>query len=204
MAPPLFLVLELMPYDIELEKSIISASHMAKTINELCLKSDLRSRAASVCFAIAQQHHSAILILLSNKPPVAATALALLRLLLEATFRGLWVSHCASDEQVESFVSGDKKQLDMANVTKALGACFNKDHVQQVLHTKLWPVLSAYTHTYELQIQRWLGDTVIEPNYTDQELLWLLEKANSTMQLATSAVLALVNSADSNGHSNPS
>lgn len=181
-----------MSYAYLLAKACEEANFIAQELHGLSLKSDFRSKAAAACFAIAQQHHSSILILLSNKPALEATAMALLRPLLEATFRGLWISHCATDEQVNNFVSGDKRQLDMASVIQALGELFNKEMARKVLHTNAWPILSSYTHTYEYQIQRWISTNAIEPNYSFDEIIWLLERAAAAMRLAASGAKAMI------------
>lgn len=180
-----------MTYENALSESRKEAALMSQRLCGLRLKPDIRSRAAAACFAIAQQHHSSILILLSNRPALEATAMALLRPLLEATYRGLWVSHCATDEQVDSFVSGAKKQLDMASIISALGELFNRESVRDTLYIPVWPVLSAYTHTYEQQVQRWVSTNAIEPNYEPDEVMWLLERANEAMRLAAAGVGAI-------------
>lgn len=100
-----------MTYGSSLSDARKEAAFISQRLHGAHLKSDIRSKTAAACFAIAQQHHSSILILLSNQPALEATAMALLRPLLEATYRGIWVSRCASDEQVDRFVSGAKKQL---------------------------------------------------------------------------------------------
>lgn len=165
---------------------------MSQHLHGLRLKSDLRSKTAAACFAIAQQHHSSILILLSNKPALEATAMALLRLLLEATYRGLWIAYCANDQQIENFISGSKKQLDMQSIIDALGKVYNGNNKSaSKLYTNTWKILSAYTHTYELQIQRWLTTNAIESNYQSEEIIELLNKANDAIRLVEAGVRAI-------------
>ncbi|WP_375738291.1 DUF6988 family protein [Pseudomonas boanensis] len=180
-----------MTYESALSESRKEAAIISQRLHGLRLKSDARSKTAAACFAIAQQHHSSILILLSNRPALEATAMALLRLLLEATLRGLWVSRCATDEQVDRIATGAKRQVDMASVITELGKLFNLKSARSILYDKAYHVLSAYTHTYEQQVQRWICTNDIEPNYQPDEIVCLLERATDAMRLAAEGVRAI-------------
>ncbi len=56
---------------------------------------------------------------------------------------------------------------------------------------KNWSALSAYTHTGELQVQRWLKTNDIEPNYTESEVSELIKVSGLIAGLAYRAVLAI-------------
>lgn len=129
--------------------------------------------------------------MLSNRPPLEATAFALLRPLLEATMRGLWLSHCATDEQVENFVSPTRKQLDAASIQLAIDKTVANGSAHTAIYKKHWSALSAYTHTGEHQVQRWLTTKDVEPAYSTAEVSELIKLAGLTMQLTASAVMAL-------------
>ncbi len=159
-------------------------------------KSDLRSIVSASCFAVAQQHHNAILILLAHQPPLQATAFALLRLLVEATVRGSWLSHCATDEQVENFVEPQRKQLDMASmqiaIDKVRGVTSDGYSLHESLYKKHWGALSEYTHTSARQVQHWLTTQDIEPVYSDAEVSELLKRANVVAECAAVEAEALL------------
>lgn len=179
---------------MSLSESVVSANRLALSLHGLRLKADIRSRVAAACFAVAQQHHNAILILLSNQPPLHSTAFALLRPLVEAMIRGLWLSHCATDEQVNNFVEPQRKQLDTASmmiaIDKAVASSSSSSH--KSVYQKHWGALSAYTHTGEHQVQRWLTTNCdIESKYSAAEVSELLSLANGTAELAATAVRAL-------------
>lgn len=182
-----------MSYEKVLSESRELAEYISKHLYGLHLKSDIRSRTAAACFAIAQQHHTSILILLSNKPALEATSLGLLRLLLEATYRGLWISHCATDQQIENFISGNQKQIDMKSVINGLSKLYIDDNESaSKLYTNAWKTLSAYTHTYEFQIQRWLTTNLVEPKYQPDEIIELLNRANDAIQFVDAGIRAIV------------
>ena len=192
---PVTFTLELKDMHMMLDEAVEKANQLALSLHGLRLKSDLRSRAAAACFAVAQQHHNAILILVGNQPPLYASAFALFRLLVEATIRGHWLSHCASDEQVSNFVEPQRQQLDTASMMKAID---NKVALvgdtwssHKSIYEKHWSALSAYTHTGDLQIQHWLTTKDIEANYPVDGVSELLCLANSVAMLAASGAQAL-------------
>jgi hypothetical protein len=147
---------------------------------------------------VSQQHHNSILILLSWNPPLQATAFALLRPLTESTIRGLWLSHIASDEQVENYTQSGTK-FDMASMITAVGKAAGLNAHQAIY--RHWHSLSAYTHTGEHQVQRWLITENIEPSYSASELSELVKLSCGIAELAFQSVLA-ISSMQQPGHPN--
>lgn len=176
---------------ISLAQAIELAETLGQRLHGLRLRNDSRSRVAFACFAVAQQHQSAILILLQRQPRLEATAFALLRPLLEATLRGEWILHCASDEQVKTFALGGKKQLDMSSVVRALENMNSGSNAHQVLYANLWSIVSAYTHTYEHQVQHWLVEEDVAPTYAEEQISWLLNASCACLALCTASVQSL-------------
>ena len=179
-----------------LDEAQAEANQIARLLQGINLCADFRSRVALACFAIAQQHHAAILILLTNTPPLHATAFALLRPLMEATLRGEWISHCATDEQVKSFASGHKKQLDMSSLIKALEKKLGDLNVHENLYQNTWPVLSAYTHTYEDQVLHWLAGNDVSSDYSPEQVQWLISTASPVLKLCAASVRRLSSKVD--------
>jgi hypothetical protein len=176
-----------MVHNAQLEQAMHRANEIAVALQGRHIKRDIRSRLCAACFAISQQHHNSILILLSRNPPLQATAFALLRVLIESTIRGLWLCHVATDEQVERYVESGAK-LDMASMMTAVGKAADAD-AHGVIY-KHWHSLSAYTHTAELQVQRWLMTEDIEPNYSEPEVLKVVELSGAVAEMALQAVLS--------------
>jgi hypothetical protein len=171
-----------------LGKAILRAAEIAETLHARRIKGDLRSRLCAACFAVSQQHHNSVLILLAHTPPLQATAFALLRPLIESTMRGLWLSHIASDEQVQTYIQSGTK-LDMASMINALGKAVGRN-AHNAIYSH-WHSLSAYTHTGEHQIQRWLLTEDVEPSYSVSELEELLKLSCSIAELSFQGVLAI-------------
>ena len=153
-----------------------------------------RQRVAYACYSIAREHYSAILLLLQQDPPSYATAFALLRPALEATLRALrgeWIAECASDEHIKSFALGGKRQLDMSSLVAALQKNSSSDNMHSVLYKDLWPIVSAYTHTYEYQLQHWISLDPPIPNYAPEQVAWLLNAAMACFALCVSSTRRL-------------
>ncbi|WAG77696.1 hypothetical protein LMK08_20365 [Metapseudomonas furukawaii] len=173
---------------MQLEQAKQRAIEIAEALHGRHIKGDLRSRLCAACFAVSQEHHNSILILLSRNPPLQATAFALLRPLTESTIRGLWLSHVATDEQVENYVQSGTK-LDMTSMITLVGKAAGGNAHQTIY--RHWSSLSAYTHTGEHQVQRWLLTENIEPSYSASALSELVNLTGVVAELAFQAVVAI-------------
>lgn len=176
-----------MVHNAQLEQAMHRANEIAVALQGRHLKGDIRSRLCAACFAISQQHHNSILILLSRNPPLQATAFALLRVLIESMVRGLWLCHVATDDQVESYTESGT-YIKMPRMLKELGEATDTD-AHRVLY-KHWKSLSAYTHTGENQVQRWLMTENVEPSYSEPELLELVKLSGAIAEMALQTVLS--------------
>lgn len=180
----------MMSATITLEDAIVVSETLGQRLHGLRLPNDSRSRVAFACFACAQQHQAAILILLRREHRLEATAFALLRPLLEATLRGEWILHCATNEDVRTFALGGKRQRDMGSVIQALEKMNPASEAHKILYANLWGFLSAYTHTFEHQVQHWLGDE-IAPSYSNEHIAWLLKASCACLALCTASICSL-------------
>lgn len=141
-------------------------------VHEKILPGSNRARAAGSCFAIAQDHHHAIVLLVEHC--LYASAFSLLRSSFEAYVRGQWLAHCATDEQIEKYLKGcSPPKIDtlLAAVEKTPG--FSEQVLSRV-KAKDWDTMCAYTHSGGLHIQRWNTSDGIEPNYSPEEVLEVL------------------------------
>lgn len=139
------------------------------TVHEKEFLATNRTRAAVSCFAIAQDHHHAIILLVDHY--LYASAFSLLRSAFETYVRGQWITHCATDNQIEKYLKGwEPPRIDklLAAVEKTPG--FSEQVLSRV-KAKGWGAMCAYTHSGGLQIQRWNTSDGIEPNYSPEEVL---------------------------------
>lgn len=181
-----------MSYQQSLATARQEACTLGTRLHGKLLKSDLRSRVALSCFAIAQQHHSAIIVLLSHPQSLQSSAFSLLRPLVEATFRGFWIARCASDERISNILTGNKKQFDTASIVRELLSAVNQGDKHSSFYQDVWPSLSAYIHYYEESLFHWLSGEHIEPSFTEDDLLSLLTRCHHTAQLIEMGVLSFL------------
>ena len=134
--------------------------------NEIEMWHTERNRAASATFGIALDHHAAIVFLIREN--FLSSAFALLRILFEAYLRGLWLKHCASDEQVSAFFRGCEPPKTMVTEIEATEAFASG--VLSRIKKENWSAMCAFTHTGGLHLQRWQSRDSVEPTFSPQEV----------------------------------
>lgn len=135
----------------------------------------VRERASHAITQQSEDVADAILVLLEVQLP--GPALALLRPLFEGYIRGYWLMHCASDAQVEEFISGK-----CPNFPGLLGA-IPKDAESGGgwIHANAASNLTAFhdlTHGGSEHIKRRVSDDSVEPMYPESELASLVNFSN--------------------------
>lgn len=139
------------------------------SVHEIQLPESTRVRAAGSCYAIAQDHHHAIVFLIEHR--LYASSFALMRLAFEAYTRGLWLASCASDEQVEKFMFKNWKLPKIDPLITAIEKTEGfKNKELSRLKADSWSFLNSYTHTGGLHVQRWNTSGGIEPNYSPEQV----------------------------------
>lgn len=158
-------------------------------VHGLEIPANNRVRAAASCFAIAQEHHHAIVQLIELK--LLAAAFSLVRVEFEAFVRGEWLSQCASESTIEAFIRGKEPPkidclLEHLEMIEAFG-----ERVLSGVKQKTWKSMCAYTHTGGLHVQRWNTEDGIEANYMREEVLEVLKFAEIIASLAVIGVAGL-------------
>lgn len=151
-------------------------------VHDLAIPANNRVRASGACFAIAQEHHHAIVTLVESK--LYAAAFSLIRCEFEAYVRGEWLSQCASDSLVDAFLRG-KEPPKIACMLEQLEMLesFNEKVLSRIKQ-KAWNSMCAYTHTDGLHVQRWNSEESIGANYIKDEILEVLSFAEIIASIA--------------------
>lgn len=175
----------------EIEGAGSYVEKLRQSIHELYLPSTNRTRAAGSCFAIVQDHHHAIVLLIEER--LFASTFALLRIEFEAYIRGEWLSQCASDQIVNAFLRGkEPPKVDCLLAELEMVESFN-EKVLSKIKQQTWKSMCAYTHTGGLHVQRWNTENGIEANYSRDEVLEVLKFAEIIASLAVLGVAQLAN-----------
>lgn len=144
---------------------------LRQSIHEQPLPASYRVRAAAACYAIAQDHHHAIVLLIQNR--LYASSFALVRLEFEAYVRGLWLATCAHESEINKFVSVKNWEPpsigeQILKIEEKLGEF--QEQTLSIIKKQSWKSMCAYTHTGGLHVQRWNTEDGIEPNYSPDEV----------------------------------
>jgi hypothetical protein len=148
----------------------MAAEEFGAALNDFSNKVDMiatdRHRIVGAAFAIATDHHAAIVVLMRHT--LYSSSFALLRVLFEAYLRGLWLKYCASDEQASRVFHGEEPPKTMVAEIEATEAFSNGElsHIKK----KSWGAMCAYTHTGGLHLQRWQSESAVEPTFDEDEL----------------------------------
>ncbi len=186
-----YITLGLMNTAIALRRASELGETLAHKLNEKQLPQSTRNRVAGACFAVAMDHQQAVVVLLERHPPFYSSAFSLVRPVYESYVRGLWLSHCATDEQVDSFSQGDKPP-DMASLVAEVERVGDFEGKQlSGIYKRSWSALSSYTHTGALQVQRWNTADAIEPMYPASEVSEVISFTSAIALLSAVSVAAL-------------
>lgn len=149
-----------------------------------------RSRVAVSCFVIAQGHHEAIVLLSEHE--MFATSFSLVRVAFDAYVRGLWLSLCATDAEVEKFIAyGEPPSTE--RLVSAIDALPDYEEGFLSAYKKQnYKRLCDFTHTGGRQTQRWNRADVIEPNYPLEEVLEVMATSQSISLLTLLGIIGLV------------
>jgi len=160
-------------------------------IDGLEISSEERTRLAAGCLDTALEHQKAIVLLVANK--LYGSAFSLARLIFEAYVRGVWLQMCASDSEIEKY-KNDELNKTFASLIQDIEKCdgFNEG-VLSTAKAANWNPMNSYTHSGYLQSVRRNKEETIEPNYTAEEIIEVLNIANALGMLSALQVALLAN-----------
>lgn len=167
------------------------AAWVEQQVHDLPMAGSLRVRLAGTCFIVAQEHHQAILLLLSQPHPLHAPAFALVRPVFEAYLRGVWLAHCATDTNLERFAKGDSPPK-IPVMLEAIEQTPGFDSKQlSAIYARSWSTMCAYTHTGSQQVLRWNTSDAIQQNYSDEDVDEALSFTGALAILSTIGLAAI-------------
>jgi hypothetical protein len=152
---------------------------LAAELNGLPVEASRRNELAAACLSIAQDHHAAVIVLLERE--LYASAVALVRSQYEAYVLGLWLHHCATEQQVRRFARGMKLPPISSQLSEIESLDAYREGQLSNIKAESWSAMCSFTHTGALQVERWLTATAIEQNYPPEDLV---QTANFTGAIA--------------------
>lgn len=163
-------------------------------VHEKIVPSNNRTRAAGSCFAIAQDHHHAIVVLIDHQ--LYASSFTLLRSSFEAYVRGQWLALCATDAEIEKYLCGwePPKIGELLNAVEKTPGFSEK--VLSRAKSQGWKTMCGYAHTGGIHVQRWNTADGIEANYSSEEVLEVLVFAESMGAMSVLGIAEMANDED--------
>jgi len=151
------------------------------TLNGDFAEAGPRLRLLSAFTVVATTHHASISVLARDR--LDSSALALLRPLVEACFRGLWLFHETTDKQVQAFASGKRTTFpDLPRLVEALGPRFPDGLVEPA--KKNYGTLCGFTHTgYEQIVHIFDHAGNVTPNVPEHIVVGVVMNATSTLAI---------------------
>lgn len=141
---------------------------------------DTRSALFAGFMSISLCHHEAILSLLTVNR-LTASALALMRPLVEAGCRGLFVKFEATDEEVEIVRTGGEPYPTFRNLIEILDNRFGTDKLFSQ-YGDMWKLLNDFTHTGIEQLSnRFDENGTIGSHHSEATICELINSSTSTM-----------------------
>jgi hypothetical protein len=172
-----------------LSKAVETVNWLHAQINETPFPSGTRNQLSLACFGIAQDHHGAIVLLMSKGN--FASAFALIRSAMEALLRGSWLLSCATDEDVRRFWHDkEPKTQKMIEEVEKLPPFALKPFTR--MRKEHWAAMCSFTHTGGLQAQRWIQADAVEPIYSLQDVEGALMYAEYAGALSVVIMLEMI------------
>jgi hypothetical protein len=183
---------------MSLKNDIAISAHWIETYGELLDELDFpdnkRNRISAAFFHLAMEHHGAIQVLVSYEPsPLYGSAAALLRPQFEAYVRGAWYHRCASEQDLENFIS-DNNPPNIDNLIRGLETIpsYESGGLSSV-KSDSWKLMCDLTHGGVSQAASRNSPTKITGNFTDEQVQGILHRAADISLLVSIALSKLLN-----------
>lgn len=150
---------------------------VAKHLDGLDISRDRRILLAVSCYDVVIEHHLGIAVLLRSR--INGSAFALVRPLFETFVRGVWIRHCATEDQIDRYVS-DKHDLRFGALLEAVEQVDGfREGVLSGLKKNAWRAMNSYTHGGIQQAGRRSSGAYIEPDFPPEEVIEVIKLAAS-------------------------
>lgn len=149
------------------------------------MRESLRTGMACASWHVAIEHSQAIVVLVDHS--LLGSATAMIRPLLEAYVRGMWLLHCASDSAVER--ARNDSYPNMTIIIDGLSRAGLHDWAD--IHERWWKALCSLTHTGPHQLILRTTPEGLGDNYTAHQIEQTLGWADGISLLTLVALATL-------------
>jgi hypothetical protein len=155
---------------------------------EIDIPGEVRPMLAAGCFDMVLEHQAAIATL--TKMELHGSAHALLRVMAESLFRGMYLARCAREDELSSY-QRDEFRKSMEQIVRAIETALgDSNKVLSAIVESQWEAFCSFTHTGYKQITRRYTGALLKPDYPESEVIHALRFAGligliAVMELAT-------------------
>lgn len=157
-------------------------------------KGDKRNTLFVALWDITLEHHGAIITLIRSGQH-DGSAMALMRPLLESSLRAYWTLYCAADVELDGITASRANFPALTRCAEVVEGHFTKNNHSGIFSLKAAYVkqLHGLTHSGIEQLQLRIGDDLrVKPNYSDANIVRLLEQATMWLAMCCIAHLQLI------------
>lgn len=160
-------------------------------IGDLSFAGDNRAKVSAACIDLARWHHRAVVSLVIHG--MHAAAAALLRVLVEAYIKGVWLHRCSTETEFKEFTE-DRLRVSFDCMIRDIERLpdFNCGVLSLMKKTN-WKAFNSYTHTGYFAVDRHLNGQTVGPNVSDDQICEILGFADSVALMAALEFAYLVN-----------
>lgn len=169
-----------------LNKSFEIGEKVSKSVEGITINDNTKDLMIAAYLSLNIQHHFAILKLIELKIP--SSAAALFRSLTDAYYRMTWLSSLGTDTDANEINTTDYNWPQTWKLADKIDQFFSQLHDETItdLHDilrKFSRATNGYTHGGIEQLARQFKDGKIEANFTDEELIELLNGSNAFLSM---------------------
>jgi hypothetical protein len=166
-----------------------------KSIHGLEIPSNHRETMAGALFDQVHEHHKAINLLLKNS--LVGSAFSLERPTFETFVRGVWLWHCASDKEVVNFAKDKIDEKSFGDLIREIETRPAYDvGVLSKVKREAWSAMCSYAHGGYLQAVRRIIPGQITANYSEGEMLEVMNFSKSIALLAAFEIFSMAKRTD--------
>lgn len=163
--------------EILIDQGFVVYDWLTKRLDNLQISRERRTLLSVSCFDQVIEHHLATCTLLRSK--IYGSAFALVRPIFEGFVRGVWLSRCATEIEINQFEKdtfNPKFGHLLAKVEQVAGF---ESGLLTSLKKSSWSAMNSYTHTGILQASKRFTKEQVQPSYSDEEVTEVLKIAGS-------------------------
>lgn len=180
---------------INLPQYIEILDFIENNLKTLKLEADgIGSKASYTFFIITLSHAQGIKFCLMHS--AYPSAFALIRPVFESFMRGMWIAHCANDNQINKFLETGKIKPNFTEITKAVDKACSFDAGFTALKESVWDTLNDFTHTGTRVLHSNFNGSTLKQDYKNEDVNEVIDFIVFIAGLALMELLSAATSSD--------